>query len=58
LIPSDSEGTLNPDVYLEWIQSVERFFEDKGSSKEKSFKVATLKLKQYAFLWYGNTKRQ
>ena len=56
--PSDFEGTLNLDVYLEWIQTVERFFEVNGYSDENSFKIAILKLKKYAHLWYENTKRQ
>jgi len=36
----DFEGTLDPDVYLEWIQTVERLFDVKGYSNEKSFNVA------------------
>jgi len=42
------KGTLNPDIYLEWIQTVERLFEVKCYSDEKSFKVAILKVKKYA----------
>jgi len=56
--PPDFEGTLNPDVYLELIQTVERFFKVKGYSNENSFNIAILKLKKYAFLWYENTKGQ
>jgi len=37
---------------------MERFFEVKGYSDEKPFKIAILKLKMYASLWYENTKRQ
>ena len=48
--PPDFEGTLNPDLYLEWIQIVERFFEVKGHSDEKSFEVSILKLKKYSLL--------
>jgi len=39
------EGSLNLDLYLEWIQSLERFFEIKQYYKEKAFKVVVLKLK-------------
>jgi len=39
----DFKGTLNPDVYLEWIQAVKRFFEVKGYSDERSCKVANTK---------------
>ena len=50
--PPDFERTLNPDVHLEWIQTVKRFFDVKGYCDEKFFKVAILKLKKYASLWY------
>ena len=56
--PPDFDGNLNPDAYLEWIQTIERYFEVKGYSDEKSFKIAILKLKKYASLWYENTKKQ
>ena len=54
----DLKGTWNSDVYLEWIQTMERFLEVKGYSDEKSFKIAILKLKKYASLWYENPERQ
>ena len=52
------EGNLNPEVFLEWIQSIERIFEIKEYSDEKAFKVAIIKLKKYASLWYENVKKQ
>ena len=36
---------------------MERIIEIKGYSGEKGFKLAILKLKQYASLWYKNLKR-
>jgi len=56
--PPNFEDTLDPDVYLEWIQTIERFFEVKGYYDEKCFKVAILKLKKYASLWYKNTNNK
>jgi len=56
--PPEFEGNLNPDAFLEWVQAIERIFEIKEYSDEKSFKVAILKLKRYASLWYENVKRQ
>jgi len=56
--PLDFEGTLIPDVYLEWIQTIKRFLEVDGYSDKKSFKIDILKLKKYTSLWYKNTKRQ
>jgi len=52
------KGNLNPDLFIEWMQALERFFEIKEYSDEKDFKAAVLKLKKYAFLWYENVKKQ
>ena len=54
--PPDFEGNLNPEVFLEWIQSIERIFEIKEYSDEKSFEIAILKLKKYASLWYETSR--
>jgi len=56
--PPEFEGNLNAEVFLEWKQSIERFFEIKEYIEEKAFKVVVLKLKRYASLWYENIKRQ
>jgi len=37
---------------------LERFFKVREYSDEKAFKVAVLKLKKYASLWYENVKKQ
>jgi len=49
--PPEFEGNLNPDLFIEWMQALERFFEIKEYSEEKVFKVVVLKLKKYASLW-------
>ena len=41
--PPDFEGSLDPEDYLEWVQSIERVFEAKNYSDEKSFKVVVIK---------------
>jgi len=56
--PLEFEGNLNPEVFLEWMQSIERFFEIKEYSDDKAFKITILKLKKYASLWYENLKRK
>ena len=33
--PSEFEGNFNLDLYIEWVQSLERFFEIKEYSQEK-----------------------
>jgi len=55
--PSEFEGMVDPDVYLEWIQTFERFFDIKAYSDKKAFNIDILKLKKYASLQYKNTKR-
>ena len=52
----DFEGSLNLDLYIKWIQALERYLEIKQYSDEKTFKMVVLKLKKYAFLRYENTK--
>ncbi|KAK9733199.1 hypothetical protein RND81_04G050900 [Saponaria officinalis] len=54
----DFSGSLNPDKLLEWLRDVERAFEYKSYNDFKAFKVATLKLKGYASLWYETLKNQ
>jgi len=44
------------DLYIEWIQALERFFEIKDYFDGKAFKVVVLKLKKYASLWCEYTK--
>jgi len=56
--PPKFEGTLNLNHYLEWIQTLESFFDVKEYLDYKAFKMATFKLKKYALIWYENTKRQ
>jgi len=55
--PPMFKANLNQDLYLEWVQSLERLFEIKEYYEEKAFKIIVLKLKKYACLWYENTKR-
>jgi len=56
--PPEFEGKLNPDLFIEWSQALEHFFEIKEYSDERAFKVAILKLKRYASPWYENAKKQ
>ncbi|XP_074313537.1 uncharacterized protein LOC141648716 [Silene latifolia] len=54
----DFHGSLNPEDLLDWLRSIERVFEFKNYDDRKAFKVAILKLKGYASLWYENMKHQ
>lgn len=55
---SDYDGQGEPEIYLDWELALERFFEYKGTSNEKQFKIAVAKLTKYAALWYVNVKKQ
>ena len=48
------EGKLEPDDFLEWLQTVERVFEYKEIPDEQKVKVIALKLRKYASLWWTN----
>jgi len=48
--PPKFDGSLDPDLNIEWIQALERFFEIKGYYDEKAFKVVVLKLKKCSSL--------
>jgi len=48
------EGQLDLDLFLDWLQIVERVFEFKDIPEEKKVKLVPLKLKKYAFIWWSN----
>ena len=56
--PPDFEGSSNPDDYLEWVQTMDRIIEVKGYDERKGLKMAVIKLKKYASLWYENMKHE
>jgi len=44
------EGQLDPDLFLDWLQTIKRVFEFKDISDEKKVKLIALKLGKYASL--------
>jgi len=58
LDPPEFGESLKPNLLIEWIQALEWISACKGYSNEKAFKVAVLKLKGIASLWYENVQRQ
>jgi len=48
---SEFEGKLDPDDFLEWIQTFESIFDYKEIPEDKKVKLITLKLRKYASLW-------
>jgi len=43
--------SLDPTIYLRWVQTLEDYFEDKVCSHEESFLIATKKHQGYSY--YG-----
>ena len=48
------EGQLDPDHFLDWLQTVERLFKYKDISDDKKVKLVALKLRKYASIWCAN----
>ena len=48
------EGKLDPDDFIEWLQTVERIFDYKEIPDDKKVKIVALKLRKYASLWWTN----
>ena len=51
-------GSLDPDVFLDWLRRIERFFVFREYDDRRSFKVAELKLTSYASLWYDGLQKK
>jgi len=48
------EGQLDPDQFIDWLQTVERVFEYKDIPDDKKVKLVALKLRRYASIWWQN----
>ena len=55
----DFQGQLDLNLFLDWLQTIERVFEFKDISDERKVKLVALKLTKYASIWWSNvvTKR-
>ena len=55
----DFDGqSSNPEEYLEWEASMERYFEYRGTTPEGQYKVAKMKLTKLAAMWLEGIQRQ
>jgi hypothetical protein len=54
----DFEGKLQPDEFVDWLQTVERVFEYKEVPEEKKVKIIAVKLKKHASIWWENLKKK
>ncbi|KAH7682941.1 Zinc finger CCHC-type protein [Dioscorea alata] len=49
---------MQPDEFIDWLHTIERVFDFKDVSDDRKVKLAALKLRKYAGLWWENLKRQ
>ena len=54
----DFDGDFDPEKVLDWVRSLDRFFEFREYNDEQAFKVAILKLTKFASLWYDNMQQR
>ncbi|KAI4320315.1 hypothetical protein MLD38_033811 [Melastoma candidum] len=52
------EGNLDPNEFIDWMHTVERIFDYEDVPEDRKVKLAALKLKKYASLWWENTNQQ
>ncbi|GKD30814.1 reverse transcriptase domain-containing protein, partial [Tanacetum coccineum] len=52
------EGRLQPDDFLDWIQTVERIFDLRDIPDRLKVKLVAIKLKKYASLWWEHVQTQ
>ena len=48
------EGKLDPDIFLEWLCTVEKIFDYKEIPEKKKVKLVALKLRKHASMWWAN----
>jgi hypothetical protein len=51
-------GNLDPEVFLDWMQTVERVFDLKDVDDNKKVKYVSLKLRKHASIWWTNLQKK
>lgn len=54
----DFEGRLQPDKFVDWLQTVERVFKFKDVPEDQKVKIVAVKLKKHASIWWENFKKR
>jgi len=54
----DFEGELQPDEFVDWLQTIKCVFEYKEIPEEHKVKIVVAKLKKHALIWWENLKRK
>ena len=53
----DYAGNLKPEELIDWLNSMEKFFEWKPMMEEKKVKFACTKLKGHAMIWWDHVQK-
>ncbi|XP_076918971.1 uncharacterized protein LOC143579600 [Bidens hawaiensis] len=52
------EGNMQPDDFIDWLQTVERIFDLRDVPDNLKVKLVAIKLKKHASLWWEHVKKQ
>ena len=50
------EGRIQPDEFIDWLNTVERVFDYQDVSEEEKVKIVAIKLKKHASIWWEQLK--
>ncbi|KAL5844043.1 hypothetical protein ACOSQ3_010074 [Xanthoceras sorbifolium] len=51
-------GKLQPDKFVEWLNTVDRIFDYQDASENKKVKLVAIKLRKHTLFWWENLKKQ
>ncbi|KEH43904.1 hypothetical protein MTR_1g105095 [Medicago truncatula] len=54
----DFEGKLQPNKFVDWLQTIEHVFDYKEIPEEQKVKIVAVKLKKHGLIWWENIKRK
>jgi hypothetical protein len=52
------EGRMQPDEFIDWLNTIERIFEYKDVPEHHKVKLVAIKLRKHASLWWEHVKKQ
>ncbi|KAK0587640.1 hypothetical protein LWI29_026225 [Acer saccharum] len=52
------EGKMQPDEFIEWLNTVDRIFEYQEVPEHRKVKLVAIKLRKHASFWWENLKKQ
>ena len=52
------EGKMQPEEFIDWLNTVERVFDYKDVPEDRKVKLVAIKLKKHASIWWEHLKKQ